>query len=110
MAESMIEQSWNQPRGETRTHWGRITDEDGQRAEAEREELLSALQKRYGCSRSEAEGELQKSVSTRTPLIDVEALRDEAALGKRQCYPRRSLATCSVWARKARPREATSRR
>jgi uncharacterized protein YjbJ (UPF0337 family) len=78
MAEPLIEQSWNEWKGEVRARWGRLTEEDWQSVEADREQLLLALQQRYGWSREEAEVEFQTFVSTRTRLIDVDTLREEA--------------------------------
>jgi uncharacterized protein YjbJ (UPF0337 family) len=78
MADPLIERSWNEWKDEVRAHWGRLTEEDWQRIEADREQLLAALQERYGWSRDEAESEFQTFVSTRTQLIEVEALREGA--------------------------------
>lgn len=73
MTEPIIEQTWNEWKADVRAHWGRLTEEDWQRIEADRERLLTALQDRYGWSRDEAEREFASFVSTRTQRIELDA-------------------------------------
>lgn len=78
MTEPIIEQTWNEWKDEVRAHWGRLDEQDWQRIEADRERLLTALQERYGWTREEAQREFDAFVSSRTQLIEVEALEREA--------------------------------
>lgn len=80
MAEPLIERTWHEWKEEVRSNWGRVTEEDWQRIEADRERLLTALQERYSWTREEATRELDDFVSTRTRLIEVETLREEGAI------------------------------
>lgn len=78
MTEPIIERTWNEWKDEVRAHWGRLDEQDWQRIEADRERLLTALQERYGWTREEAQREFDAFVSSRTQLIEVEALEREA--------------------------------
>ena len=51
-------------RGKIKEQWGKLTDDDLDRIEGKRDQLLGAVQKQYGIARSEAEQQLQKFEST----------------------------------------------
>jgi uncharacterized protein YjbJ (UPF0337 family) len=78
MAEPLMEESWNAWKAEIRAHWERVTEEDWQIIEADRERLLSALQERYGWSREQAQVEFQAFVAARQRSLDIETSREEA--------------------------------
>jgi uncharacterized protein YjbJ (UPF0337 family) len=46
---------WKQIRGRVKEHWGKLTDDDLDRIEGKRDQLLGTLQKKYGLAREEAE-------------------------------------------------------
>lgn len=46
---------WDVARGKLREQWGRLTDDDLDRIEGRREQLLGRIQERYGMAREEAE-------------------------------------------------------
>jgi len=46
---------WKQFRGKVQEKWGDLTDDDLDRIEGKRDQLLGAVQKRYGVAREEAE-------------------------------------------------------
>jgi uncharacterized protein YjbJ (UPF0337 family) len=78
MVDPLIEHKWNEWKTEVRAHWGRLTEEDWRHIEADKEELLTALQNRYGYSRTDAEREVEQFVSTRGQLVEAESGGDEA--------------------------------
>ena len=50
-----IEGKWRQMKGEVRTRWGKLTDDDLDKAEGDREKLVGRIQERYGIARDDAE-------------------------------------------------------
>jgi len=52
---TQIEGKWDQFRGNVRQQWGKLTDDDLQRAQGKREELVGAIKERYGVAKEEAE-------------------------------------------------------
>jgi uncharacterized protein YjbJ (UPF0337 family) len=51
---------WKQARGQAKSWWGQLTDDDLDRIEGESDKLVGALQTRYGWSRDEAEREIER--------------------------------------------------
>jgi uncharacterized protein YjbJ (UPF0337 family) len=51
---------WKQVRGKIKEQWGELTDDDLDRIEGKRDQLLGAVQKRYGVAREEAEEQLRR--------------------------------------------------
>ena len=51
---------WKQARGQAKSWWGQLTDDDLDRIEGEADKLVGALQTRYGWSREEAEREIDR--------------------------------------------------
>lgn len=51
---------WKQLRGKIKEQWGELTDDDLDRIEGKRDQLLGAVQKRYGIAREEAEQQLRR--------------------------------------------------
>jgi uncharacterized protein YjbJ (UPF0337 family) len=50
----------SQIRGRVKERWGWLTDDDLDRIEGKRDQLLGVVQKRYGVARDEAERQLQQ--------------------------------------------------
>lgn len=50
-----VKGQWKQIRGRVKEQWGKLTDDDLDRIEGKRDQLLGAVQKRYGIARDEAE-------------------------------------------------------
>lgn len=46
---------WTQMKGEARTKWGKLTDDDLDVIAGERERLVGKIQERYGIQKEEAE-------------------------------------------------------
>jgi uncharacterized protein YjbJ (UPF0337 family) len=49
---------WKQLKGAAKQKWGKLTDDDLDRIEGSRDELVGVIQERYGKSREEAEREV----------------------------------------------------
>jgi uncharacterized protein YjbJ (UPF0337 family) len=49
---------WHQLRGEIRTRWGKLTDDDLTQIQGHAEKMIGKLQERYGYKREQAEKEL----------------------------------------------------
>jgi uncharacterized protein YjbJ (UPF0337 family) len=53
-----VKGNWKQIRGKVKEQWGKLTDDDLNLIEGKRDQLLGALQKKYGVTRDEAERQL----------------------------------------------------
>jgi uncharacterized protein YjbJ (UPF0337 family) len=51
---------WKQMRGELKTWWGKLTDDDFDRIDGQKDKLIGFLQERYGHSREQAEQEVKR--------------------------------------------------
>jgi uncharacterized protein YjbJ (UPF0337 family) len=60
MNESYAKGKWNELRGKVKEKWGDLTDDDLDRVEGRRDQLIGAIQQRYGKARDDAERELQR--------------------------------------------------
>jgi uncharacterized protein YjbJ (UPF0337 family) len=81
----IFEGRWKQMRGELRSWWGRLTDDDLEQIGGQQERLLGRLQERYGYTRERAQQEVERrlqeyharggpaSPSGRTPPIGASA-------------------------------------
>ncbi|MDW4499908.1 CsbD family protein [Sulfitobacter sp. D35] len=49
-----IQGKWKQLKGDAQNEWGKLTDDDLDRAEGDREKLEGIIQERYGDSKEEA--------------------------------------------------------
>lgn len=58
MNEDVFEGRWKQLKGDVKRAWGKLTDDDLDQAEGNRDKLVGSLQERYGWERSRAEKEL----------------------------------------------------
>ena len=54
-----IEGNWKQIKGEAKARWGKLTNDDLDVAEGNREKLVGKLQERYGYAKEEAEKEVE---------------------------------------------------
>jgi uncharacterized protein YjbJ (UPF0337 family) len=60
-----IRGQWKQFRGNVKEQWGKLTDDDLDRIEGKRDQLVGAIQERYGIARDEAERQLAQFESSR---------------------------------------------
>ena len=49
---------WHQLKGEVKSRWGKLTDDDLDRVEGDTEQLVGRVQERYGYARDEARKEV----------------------------------------------------
>jgi len=53
-----IEGNWKTFKGRVREQWGKLTDDDLDRAAGKREQLAGRIQERYGIARDEADRQI----------------------------------------------------
>ena len=53
-----IEGKWQQTKGDAKAQWGKLTDDDVERAEGNREKLEGILQEKYGKTKEEVHDEV----------------------------------------------------
>jgi len=63
MNKDILEGQWKQIRGEAKSWWGKLTDDDLTRIAGKYETLLGVLQEKYGYTREQAETEIDKRVT-----------------------------------------------
>ncbi|EAU46392.1 MULTISPECIES: CsbD family protein [Salipiger] len=56
----VIQGKWKQLKGEAKSKWGELTDDDLDRAEGDRDKLVGVVQERYGLAKDEAEREVDE--------------------------------------------------
>ena len=59
-----IKGSWRQQKGRLKEKWGELTDDDLDRIDGKREQLLGLLQNRYGRTKEVAEREIREFEDT----------------------------------------------
>lgn len=50
-----VKGNWNQFKGEVKSQWGDLTDDDLTRIDGEKDKLVGVIQERYGVSKEEAQ-------------------------------------------------------
>jgi uncharacterized protein YjbJ (UPF0337 family) len=55
---NIVEGKWNQFKGDVRSKWAKLTDDDLELISGKRDKLLGAIQERYGKRRDDAEKEI----------------------------------------------------
>jgi len=63
MNKDEFEGKWKQIRGQARQWWGKLTDDDLERAGGKFEEFLGIVQEKYGYTREAAEAEVNKRLA-----------------------------------------------
>jgi len=63
MNKDVFEGKWKQIRGEVKSWWGKLTDDDLDRAAGKFEVLAGILQEKYGYTREAAANDIDKRVS-----------------------------------------------
>jgi uncharacterized protein YjbJ (UPF0337 family) len=62
MNQDILAGKWKRMRGELKTWWGKLTDDDIDRIGGQKDKLIGLLQERYGYSREQAEQEFERRV------------------------------------------------
>jgi uncharacterized protein YjbJ (UPF0337 family) len=57
--EDILRGKWKQVKGSVTKQWGRITDDDLQEIEGDRQRLAGKIQEYYGLSREEADSQIK---------------------------------------------------
>jgi uncharacterized protein YjbJ (UPF0337 family) len=60
MNKDILEGQWKQMRGHAKTWWGKLTDDDLDRAAGKYDVLAGLLQEKYGYTRQHADEEIDK--------------------------------------------------
>lgn len=63
MNKDILEGKWKQMRGEAKEWWGKLTDEDLDKANGKYDVLTGMIQEKYGYTRQAAEEEIEKRVA-----------------------------------------------
>jgi uncharacterized protein YjbJ (UPF0337 family) len=63
MNKDIFEGKWKQIRGEVKSWWGKLTDDDLDRADGEYDVFVGLLQEKYGYSREAAADEIDRRVT-----------------------------------------------
>jgi uncharacterized protein YjbJ (UPF0337 family) len=63
MNKDIMEGKWKQMRGEAKAWWGKLTDDDLDRAAGKYEVLTGIIQEKYGYTREQAANEIDKRVT-----------------------------------------------
>ena len=58
MNADVLKGQWHQLKGEVKSRWGKLTDDDLDRTSGDAEKLIGRLQERYGYARDEAKREV----------------------------------------------------
>lgn len=61
---------WKTLKGKAKEQWGKLTDDDLAQVEGKKDQLIGALQKRYGYAKEKAEAEIEnweKECQSSTP-------------------------------------------
>lgn len=60
MNQDVIKGKWRQLKGDVQAQWGKLTDDDMDVIDGNREKLLGRIQETYGIARDEAEKQVSK--------------------------------------------------
>jgi len=63
MNADILKGKWRELKGEVKTRWGKLTDDELSQIEGKEEKLLGFIQSRYGYSKDEAEKEYNDFLS-----------------------------------------------
>ena len=67
MNEDVLKGKWKQIKGEVKSQWGKLTDDDVDRVEGDTEKLIGRVQERYGYAREEAKREVDSFIDRQFP-------------------------------------------
>jgi uncharacterized protein YjbJ (UPF0337 family) len=65
MNDDVFKGKWHQLKGEVKSRWGKLTDDDVDRAEGDAEKLIGRVQERYGYQRDQATREVDDFLRNR---------------------------------------------
>jgi uncharacterized protein YjbJ (UPF0337 family) len=62
MNQDVFEGKWKEMRGQVKEWWGKLTDDDLERMDGKADQLIGALQQKYGYTKEQAEKELNEKL------------------------------------------------
>ena len=65
MNADILKGRWNQVKGDIRTKWGKLTDDDLTQIQGDAQKMIGKLQERYGLKREQAEQDLNDFLNQR---------------------------------------------
>ena len=65
MNADILKGRWNQVKGDIRSKWGKLTDDDVTQIQGDTEKMIGKLQERYGLKREQAERDLNDFLNQR---------------------------------------------
>jgi uncharacterized protein YjbJ (UPF0337 family) len=74
MNKDIVEGKWKQIRGEAKAWWGKLTDDDLDRAAGKFDVLAGLLQEKYGYTRERAADEIDKRVTEYESSLNRDAI------------------------------------
>ncbi len=67
MNKDILQGNWKQLRGDLRKWWGKLTDDDLDKIEGDKDKLVGIIQERYGYERRRAEEEVDRRFGNYDP-------------------------------------------
>ena len=65
MNADVLKGRWNQVKGDIRSKWGKLTDDDMTQIQGDAQKLIGKLQERYGLKREQAEKDIEEILNHR---------------------------------------------
>ncbi|MFZ0546184.1 MAG: CsbD family protein [Candidatus Promineifilaceae bacterium] len=62
MNQDVFEGKWKEMRGQVKTWWGNLTDDDLEQVDGKADQLIGVLQQKYGYTKEQAEKELNEKL------------------------------------------------
>jgi uncharacterized protein YjbJ (UPF0337 family) len=62
--QDVLEGKWAEWRGMVKERWGKLTDDDMNRINGKRDQLMGKLQQRYGYAKEQAEREIDQFIAS----------------------------------------------
>ncbi len=77
-----VEGKWKQLKGEAKTRWGKLTDDDLDVVAGQRDKLIGRIQERYGVAKDQAQREVEdwnRTLDRENESVRVEEHRERKA-------------------------------
>jgi uncharacterized protein YjbJ (UPF0337 family) len=65
-----VEARWGQIKGELKTKWGKLTDDDLKTVAGKKDQLVGKLQERYGVMKDDAERQVDEWIARLSPKTE----------------------------------------
>jgi uncharacterized protein YjbJ (UPF0337 family) len=72
MNKDILQGKWHQLKGDVKTRWGKLTDDDIDQVSGSAEKLVGVIQERYGYARDQAEREVHEFADHDTQPVGVD--------------------------------------